>query len=108
MFTPVVYLLLGMKKASLNAILCNLPSGKKLSEREKLYRRTMGLTVGTWCVYPLIWILAEGTSVISAQGEAISYTILDIISKSAFGWMIATNAFLENRVVGIVKRASFD
>merc|ERR1711924_578666 len=72
--------------------LCNIslqicaPSGN--DRRQKAYRRAMNLTVLTWICYPIIWICAEGTGTISVEGENIAYTVLDILSKSLFGWLI--------------------
>merc|ERR1711998_168121 len=53
------------------------------------------ITVITWFVYPIIWIVSEGTGKISVYGETIAYTILDIISKSVFGWIIVHTSFEE-------------
>merc|ERR1719473_2610353 len=55
----------------------------------------MNITVITWFVYPIIWIVSEGTGKISVYGETIAYTILDIISKSVFGWIIVHTSFEE-------------
>merc|ERR1711990_505927 len=52
------------------------------------YNNIMRLTVTAWALYPVVWILAEGTGTISANGEAIFYTILDIISKAGFGFIL--------------------
>merc|ERR1711998_797917 len=43
---------------------------------------------GILCFLPILWIVSEGTGKISVYGEAIAYTILDILSKSVFGWVI--------------------
>merc|ERR1711998_115643 len=59
------------------------------------YRQIMNITVITWFVYPIIWIVSEGTGKISVYGETIAYTILDIISKSVFGWIIVHTSFEE-------------
>jgi len=50
----------------------------------------MRLTVLAWCLYPVVWILAEGTGTISSNGEAIFYTVLDVIAKTGFGFIITT------------------
>merc|ERR1712226_1468693 len=55
------------------------------------YNNIMRLTVTAWALYPVVWILAEGTGTISANGEAIFYTILDIISKAGFGFILVTS-----------------
>merc|ERR1712193_257569 len=56
--------------------------------RASTYRRAMNLTVISWIGYPVIWAVAEGSEVLNANGEAIAYTILDIISKSIFGYLL--------------------
>jgi bacteriorhodopsin len=53
------------------------------------FKRAANLLVLVWSIYPIVWILAEGTGVISSNGEAIFYTVLDVIAKSAFGYLIA-------------------
>ena len=53
------------------------------------FKRAANLLVIVWSLYPIVWILAEGTGVISSNGEAIFYTVLDVIAKSAFGYLIA-------------------
>merc|ERR1711998_47601 len=63
--------------------------------RASYYRQIMNITVITWIVYPIIWIVSEGTGKISVYGETIAYTILDIISKSVFGWIIVHTSFEE-------------
>lgn len=53
--------------------------------------RTVGLfTLLLWSAYPVVWIVAEGSEVISPDVEAIAYTVLDILAKSVFGVMIVT------------------
>merc|ERR1711865_58351 len=54
------------------------------------YDSIMRLTVLAWSMYPIVWILAEGTGTLSANAEAVIYTILDVISKSGFGILIVT------------------
>lgn len=53
------------------------------------YVTLSNLTVVAWCGYPIVWILAEGTGSISVDIEAVIYTVLDVISKAAFGFIIA-------------------
>merc|ERR1719161_2797204 len=52
------------------------------------YSTMANLTAFAWFAYPIVWILCEGTSVISADGEAIIYTVLDLISKAVLGMFI--------------------
>merc|ERR1711934_223713 len=52
---------------------------------------------------PVVWILAEGTGTISANGEAVFYTVLDLISKAGFGIIIVTmrrNSFAQTVAAG--------
>jgi bacteriorhodopsin len=60
---------------------------------DKIFKGIVNITVLTWFFYPVVWILAEGTGVLCAQGEAICYTVLDIISKSLFGFILVNNPF---------------
>merc|ERR1719486_423695 len=53
-----------------------------------VYKKAAGLTSFFWTMYPVVWILAEGTSTITSDQETILYTVLDIIAKSVFGIII--------------------
>jgi bacteriorhodopsin len=57
------------------------------------YRILADLTVVTWLLYPVAWILAEGTSKISVTSEAIFYAVLDFIAKGVFGWLIVNSSY---------------
>merc|ERR1719157_142854 len=61
-----------------------------------VYAQASGITIVTWFFYPVVWVLAEGTNSICASAEAYSYTVLDIIAKSVFGYVIASNAYKFN------------
>merc|ERR550537_251784 len=102
MFLPILYYLVDFRGDISDltnfGFVCSQPK-RELNQRERLYNSIMFLTVGSWFIYPIIWILAEGTGVISVSGEAIAYTVLDIISKTAFGFLIATNPWLANRII---------
>jgi bacteriorhodopsin len=67
----------------------------------RVFELVKNVTVLAWFFYPVVWILAEGTGVICAQGEAICYTVLDIISKSVFGFVFCNNpwAFTRNEIL---------
>lgn len=41
-----------------------------------------------WCLYPIAWGLSEGGNVISPDGEAVFYGILDICAKPIFGALL--------------------
>lgn len=55
------------------------------------FKNPMYLTVILWSFYPIVWIFAEGTDQLSANGEAVAYTVLDILAKSLFGFMIVSH-----------------
>ena len=57
------------------------------------YRILADLTVVAWFLYPVVWILAEGTAKISVTGEAIFYAVLDFIAKGVFGWFIVNSNY---------------
>merc|ERR1711990_1292688 len=64
---------------------------------------SMNLATWAWTLYPVVWILAEGTGTISANGEAVFYTVLDLISKAGFGIIIVTmrrNSFAQTVAAG--------
>jgi bacteriorhodopsin len=74
-FAPIVYFLtydLGANGSASAAIL------KKVSI----------LTCITWTAYPIVWVVGEGSSLISADAEAIAYCVLDVTAKSVFGYLI--------------------
>jgi bacteriorhodopsin len=55
------------------------------------YRSAMSLTVIAWFFYPIVWIFAEGTGSLCSMGEAICYTVLDVISKSVFAYIVTAS-----------------
>jgi len=67
----------------------------------RLFKSIMNLTVISWFFYPIVWILAEGTGVLCANAEAICYTVLDIISKTVFGFVICNHpwSFTKGEIV---------
>jgi len=74
-FVPIVYFLHTM--------------GATCPESTKgIYKSASLLTIIFWSIYPIVWILAEGTGILSSDAEVICYTILDIVAKSVFGILI--------------------
>merc|ERR1712137_1432624 len=57
------------------------------------YKHIADLTVVAWLLYPVAWILAEGTGHLSVTGEAIFYAVLDFIAKGVFGWFIVNSRY---------------
>merc|ERR1711924_401391 len=113
-FIPVIYYLCERKNRAidnrifngLGEVVSSLTDGAFLPHVHFIvgYNNIMRLTVLAWSLYPVVWILAEGTDTISANGEAVFYTILDIISKAGFGMLIVTmkrNSFAQTVAAGI-------
>jgi bacteriorhodopsin len=57
-------------------------------QNQGVYGMAAMLTAIFWTGYPIVWILAEGTSSISLDTGIIFYLILDTISKSVWGIII--------------------
>jgi bacteriorhodopsin len=83
MFVPIVYYLLVTLKEG--AAWDAQPEWKK-----SLYNKISMLTAVSWACYPVVWMFAEGSNKLSADTEAVAYTILDILSKSVFGFLIVS------------------
>ena len=58
--------------------------GKGSGKAAALGRKVGFFTLVLWSAYPIVWVVAEGTEVISPDTEAIAYTILDVLAKSVF------------------------
>jgi bacteriorhodopsin len=80
-----------MATAIADLALSNPSLGTTATARVRNYRNAMNITVITWFFYPVVWVLAEGTGTISANAEAICYTVLDVLAKSVFGFIIVSN-----------------
>merc|ERR1712070_1145129 len=59
-----------------------LPAPGCSAAASSIYKKAANLTI--------VWILCEGTQTISSDGEVIFYTILDILAKSGFGFLIVS------------------
>jgi bacteriorhodopsin len=102
-FIPILYYIAAEMRKELDVHIYDESGNvvQKIAEKEKLgatlpfiwfwltFKRAAYLLIIVWSLYPIVWILAEGTGVISSNGEAIFYTVLDVIAKSAFGYLIA-------------------
>jgi len=116
-FLPIMYFLTKIAEESATGAGCC--GGGNPGPVLKLLRNIVNLTLLTWIGYPIIWILAtvNGSSsscgyaaeaaqgygralgaasvqqvgIISVQGEAYAYTILDVLAKSVVGWLIVSH-----------------
>jgi bacteriorhodopsin len=60
------------------------------------YATFANLTVLVWFIYPIVWILSEGTNTLSVDAEVIFYTVLDIIAKAFLGFLILSSKSIYN------------
>merc|ERR1712054_164010 len=81
MFMPILSALLGGLKAS---------AATKSAAVQGVFNKIAPLTAISWAAYPVVWLAAEGSGKITADQEAMAYTILDIIAKSVFGFIIVS------------------
>lgn len=59
--------------------------GKDIS---KVYFICGAWTMFLWFIYPIAWGVSEGGNIISPDGEAVFYGILDALAKPVFGAML--------------------
>merc|ERR1719191_361516 len=99
-FLPIVYFLT-----------LGLPAQNCPPASAAIFKTVATLTAVSWTAYPIVWILAEGTGIISSNVEVILYTILDIIAKSIFGLLIIfardgiESAMAESEGAGLMPKA---
>jgi bacteriorhodopsin len=53
-----------------------------------LYNKVAYMTIFLWTLYPVVWVLCEGTRMLSGSLEACLYCIMDVSSKCLFGFII--------------------
>lgn len=88
-FVPVLFFLCSFTAGPI----CSPTTVSGANKAERLAMRVINLTVISWFFYPLVWIAAEGTGILSANGEAVCYTVLDVISKSLFGFIFVCTEY---------------
>lgn len=96
-FLPVLYYICELKDSEIDNNTINADTGA--ADKAGVYHPYIwwfnnyafiaNLTVFAWFLYPIVWILAEGTGKLSVTGEAIFYAILDFIAKGVFGYFVA-------------------
>ncbi|KAJ1477813.1 hypothetical protein T484DRAFT_2015976 [Baffinella frigidus] len=59
-------------------------------EMIELYGKIAWLTIIMWSFYPVVWLFSEGFASFSVSFEVVAYTIMDIISKCVFCFMIVS------------------
>merc|ERR1711943_55581 len=58
------------------------------AESSALYNKIANITIVTWIFYPIVWLAAEGNNSLAPDKEALAYTVLDVLAKSVFGFII--------------------
>jgi bacteriorhodopsin len=123
-FLPIMWFLCSLA-SDVNGGMGLCGSNASDTESQKLYKRVAAITLISWIGYPIIWILANvhssGSScgyatgfaqeygsralqavgvkkvgVITVQGEAYAYTVLDIIAKSLVGLLVVCHQATED------------
>jgi bacteriorhodopsin len=73
-----------------------IPAKMTAPNAKDTYNMVAWLTIITWTLYPVVWVLAEGTHTLSPNYEVICYTVMDLLSKSVFGMiLISSHAAME-------------
>lgn len=58
------------------------------TEVSRVYTLCGVWTLGLWFFYPIAWGLSEGGNVISSDGEAVFYGVLDLLAKPVFSFLL--------------------
>lgn len=79
------------------------PVAEKVSERpeiiQHLYKRLRNFTIGIWLIYPFIWIPStEGLTVIGAETSLIAFTVLDLVAKIGYAYIVLRSVEQVNKV----------
>ena len=59
----------------------NEQAAKRGPASKAAFTQIAWLTAISWSAYPIVWAMAEGTSSISCDAEAILYCVLDVTAK---------------------------
>jgi len=65
--------------------------GAVSKQAQEVYQSAARLTIVMWTLYPVSWVLSEGTDVLGPNAVCLMYCILDVISKCVFGFIIVAN-----------------
>merc|ERR1711907_73631 len=88
-FLPIVYQLAIGIPDKLNAV-----------DAKSVYTVVSWLTIISWTLYPVVWVLAEGTHTLSPNMEVIAYTVMDLLSKSVFGIILLSSHSVLEEALG--------
>jgi bacteriorhodopsin len=65
-------------------------TGVATEEEQRVLGRLCTLTLVTWCCYPAVWFLCEGTNRLTADQEMVAYGILDVLAKCMWGFHVCS------------------
>ncbi|EKX51115.1 hypothetical protein GUITHDRAFT_159333 [Guillardia theta CCMP2712] len=80
LFVMVVYIILREFRQTL--------LDKENPDKQQLFDKAALLTIVTWSLYPLVWILGPGIGAVGVSVEAILYCFLDVTSKAVFSFVV--------------------
>eukprot|EP00438_Fugacium_kawagutii_P022934 Skav226771 [mRNA] locus=scaffold8:188038:188643:- [translate_table: standard] len=67
-------------------------SAQKLGgEVYKKFTTLSTISMGIWWVYPVLFILCEGTNTLPEELEVLTYAIIDVIAKCGMGFLLLGN-----------------
>ena len=79
-FVVLLYLLMGVLSKG---------AEEQPDEVTGVYRRLRNLTIVLWSMYPVVWIAGgQGFGVLPANVEVVSFVVLDVLAKVAFGFIL--------------------
>jgi len=58
-------------------------------QRAPIFKKLFLVISFFWTLYPIAWVLADGTESLCVNVEVIVYLVLDIITKVLFGYLVA-------------------
>lgn len=67
----------------------------------ELYNKVSTLAAISWALYPVVFIFSEGTGDWSPNFEIMLYSVLDILSKVVFGYIVLLSHEGLDRLVGL-------
>jgi bacteriorhodopsin len=52
------------------------------------YTSVTGTTMAIWCIYPLMYLVAEVFHIITVEQEVLIYAVIDVIAKCGMGFLL--------------------
>nr|AHH02151.1 protein 99 [synthetic construct] len=96
-FGPIIYIIMSVFKGMVER------SDASVAE---LYNKLSWLTVVTWACYPFVFLCSEGTGDWSPNFEIMIFGVLDLMSKSVFGFILLLSHQALDRIANLPRFAS--